>query len=104
MRHADSKFLFLLVVVVLLGGYPSRAQSADQEVIIKPVDNKVLFDTEEITAKAGSRLRVVFDNLQLSWTLRHDAGGTPLGRVIGLTSLSQMEHEPKSVFTTGNLS
>ena len=66
------KFLFLLVVVVLLGNYPSRAQSADQEVIIRPVDNKVLFDVEEITAKAGSRLKVVFDNIETNPVMLHN--------------------------------
>ena len=72
MRRTDLKFLCCLVVVVLLVGLPSQAQAADQEVIIKPVDNKVLFDTEEITAKAGSRLKVVFDNIATNPGMRHN--------------------------------
>jgi len=72
MRLAGIRFLFLFMAVVLLGTYPCRAQSADQEVTIKPVDNQVLFDTEEITAKAGSRLKVVLDNIATNPAMRHN--------------------------------
>jgi azurin len=72
MSKIDLKFLCCLVVVVLLGGGSSRAQSVDQEVTIKPVGNKVLFDIEEITAKAGSRLKVVFDNIATNPGMRHN--------------------------------
>jgi azurin len=72
MRHTDRRYLFLFVVFVLLGNFPTRAQSDEQEVIIKPVGNKVLFDTEEITAKAGSRLEVVFDNIATNPGMRHN--------------------------------
>ena len=51
MRHSDSNFWVLVVMVILLGGYSSQVLAADQEVTIKPVGNQVLFDTEEITAK-----------------------------------------------------
>ena len=71
MRKTDLKVLCLLVVVVLLGSYPAQAQSAE-EVTIKPVDNQVLFDTEEITAKAGSRLKVVFENVATNPAMRHN--------------------------------
>ena len=72
MRHAVIKLWVLVVMVMLLGGYSSQLQAADQEVTIKPVGNQVLFDTEEITAKAGSQLKVVFNNIATNPCMRHN--------------------------------
>ena len=72
MRHSDIKFWVLVVMVILLGGYSSQVLAADQEVTIKPIGNQVLFDTEEITAKAGSQLKVVFDNIATNPGMRHN--------------------------------
>ena len=72
MRHAVIKLWVLVVMVMLLGGFSSQLQAADQEVTIKPVGNQVLFDTEEITAKAGSQLKVVFDNIATNPGMRHN--------------------------------
>ncbi len=72
MRHAEMKGLFLVVMVVLLGGAVGRVQAADQEVTIKPVGNQVRFGTEEITAKAGSQLKVIFDNIATNPGMRHN--------------------------------
>lgn len=66
------RFLFFVLGTVLFGHHMTQAQSVDQEVIIKPVGNEVLFDTEEITAKAGSRLKVVFNNVATNPAMRHN--------------------------------
>ncbi len=68
------KYLAVLLVCFLTvawGGY-SQAQSTPQEVILKPVDNQVAFEMVEITAKAGSQLKVVMDNIATNPGMRHN--------------------------------
>lgn len=60
-------FCFLTFV---LGGY-GQAQSP-QEVILQPVGNQVAFEMVEITAKAGSQLKVVMDNIATNPGMRHN--------------------------------
>ncbi len=72
MRKANLKFFSCLGMVMLLGGYTRETQAADQDVTVKPVGNMVQFDVEEITAKAGSRLKVVFDNIATNPGMRHN--------------------------------
>lgn len=72
MRRIHSTGLFVCCLGVLSGGYQGQAQSAQQEVILKPVDNQMLFDIEEITAKAGSRLKVVLNNIATNPAMRHN--------------------------------
>ncbi len=63
--------LFFCLLIVL-GGYRGQAQSKPREVIIKSVGNLVEFDLNEITAKAGSRLKVVMDNVTTNPSMRHN--------------------------------
>ncbi len=68
------KYLAVLLVCCLtlvLGGY-GQAQSAPQEVILKPMGNMVAFEMVEITAKAGSQLKVVMDNIATNPGMRHN--------------------------------
>ncbi len=70
------KDTYLAVVLVccltlVLGGY-GQAQSAPQEVILQPVGNQVAFEMVEITAKAGSQLKVVMDNIATNPGMRHN--------------------------------
>lgn len=64
--------VLLLCFLVLLGGYRTQAQSEPREVIIKPVGNLAAFDLEEITATAGSRLKLVMDNTATNPAMRHN--------------------------------
>jgi azurin len=64
--------VLVLCFFVLVGGYGIQAQSEPQEVIIKPVGNLAAFDLEEITATAGSRLKLVFDNTATNPGMRHN--------------------------------
>jgi len=59
----------ILLAVALAGG-PVLGQA--KEVVIKPVGNKVLFDLEEITAKAGTRLVVIMDNIATNPSMAHN--------------------------------
>jgi azurin len=62
MRKRTVGFFLSFLLITLLAGSQVHGQSDAQEVIVKPVGNKLLFEMEEITAKAGSSLKVVMDN------------------------------------------
>ena len=67
------KYLAVVLVCFLtfvLGGY-GQAQSP-QEVILQPVGNQVAFEMVEITAKAGSQLKLVMDNIATNPGMRHN--------------------------------
>lgn len=67
------KYLAIVLICFLtlvLGGY-TQAQSP-QEVILKPEGNMVAFEMVEITAKAGSQLKVVMDNIATNPGMRHN--------------------------------
>ncbi len=69
----SDKYLAVVLVCLLtlvLGGY-GQAESP-QEVILKPVGNMVAFELVEITAKAGSELKVVMDNIATNPGMRHN--------------------------------
>ncbi len=69
----SDKYLAVVLVCLLtlvLGGY-GQAESP-QEVILKPVGNMVAFELVEITAKAGSQLKVVMDNIATNPGMRHN--------------------------------
>ncbi len=74
MRELRDKFLavvFVCCLTLVVGGY-GQAQSAPQEVILQPVGNMVAFEMVEITAKAGSQLKVVMDNIATNPEMRHN--------------------------------
>lgn len=60
MKDKNLAVLFICILTLVLGGY-GQAQ-APKEVIVKPVGNMVAFEMVEITAKAGTQLKVVMDN------------------------------------------
>jgi len=69
----SDKYLAVVLVCLLtlvLGGY-GQAESP-QEVILKPVGDMVAFELVEITAKAGSELKVVMDNIATNPGMRHN--------------------------------
>ncbi len=69
----SDKYLTVVLVCFLtlvVGGY-GQAESP-QEVILKPVGNMVAFEMVEITAKAGSQLKVVMDNIATNPGMRHN--------------------------------
>jgi len=61
----------LVCLLTLVLGYDGQALSP-QEVILKPVGNQVVFEMVEITAKAGSQLKVVMDNIATNPGMRHN--------------------------------
>ena len=63
-------FVLVCLLTLVLGGY-GQAESP-QEVILKPVGNMVAFELVEITAKAGSQLKVVMDNIATNPGMRHN--------------------------------
>ena len=74
MRELRDKFLavvFVCCLTLVVGSY-GQAQSAPQEVILQPVGNMVAFEMVEITAKAGSQLKVVMDNIATNPGMRHN--------------------------------
>jgi len=71
MRDKYLAVLLISFLTVVWGGY-SQAQSVPQEVILKPVGNQVAFEMVEITAKAGSQLKVVMDNIATNPGMRHN--------------------------------
>ncbi len=71
MRDKYLAVVFVCFLTLVLGGY-GQAQSAPQEVILQPVGNQVAFKMVEITAKAGSQLKVVMDNIATNPGMRHN--------------------------------
>ncbi len=71
MREKYPAVVLVGFLTVVLGGY-GQAQSAPQEVILQPVGNQVAFEMVEITAKAGSQLKVVMDNIATNPGMRHN--------------------------------
>ncbi len=71
MRDKYLAVVFVCFLTLVLGGY-GQAQSAPQEVILQPVGNQVAFERVEITAKAGSQLKVVLDNIATNPGMRHN--------------------------------
>ncbi len=71
MRDEYLAVVLICFLTVVLGGY-GQAQSAPQEVILQPVGNQVAFEMVEITAKAGSQLKVVMDNIATNPGMRHN--------------------------------
>jgi len=71
MRDEYLAVVLVCFLTIVLGGY-GQAQSAPQEVILQPVGNQVAFEMVEITAKAGSQLKVVMDNIATSPGMRHN--------------------------------
>ncbi len=61
MRDKHPAIVLLSFLTLVLAGY-AQAQSP-KEVILKPAGNMVAFEMVEITAKAGSQLKVVMDNI-----------------------------------------
>ena len=70
MRDKYLAVVLVCLLTLVLGGY-GQAQSP-QEVILKPVGNMVAFEMVEITAKAGSQLKVVMDNIATNPGMRHN--------------------------------
>ena len=68
------KYLAVLLVCFLAVVWVSynQAQPAPLKVILKPVGNQVAFEMVEITAKAGSQLKVVMDNIATNLGMRHN--------------------------------
>ena len=62
MRKSMLCFFGLLLPVMMLGEFRVQGQAVT-EIIIQPAGNKLLFAPDEITAKAGSQLKVVMDNV-----------------------------------------
>ena len=71
MRAKHLAVVLVCFLTLVLGGY-GQAQSAPQVVILKPVGNQVAFEMVEITAKAGSQLKVVMDNIATNPGMRHN--------------------------------
>ncbi len=55
-------FFGLLLPVMMIGEFRVQGQTVT-EITIQPDGNKLLFAPDEITAKAGSQLKVVMDNV-----------------------------------------
>ena len=70
MRDKYLAVVLVCFLTVVLGAY-GQAQSP-QEVILQPVGNQVAFEMVEITAKAGSQLKVVMDNIATNPGMRHN--------------------------------
>jgi azurin len=70
MKDKNPAVVLICFLTLVLGGY-GQAQSP-QEVILKPVGNMVAFEMVEITAKAGSQLKVVMDNIATNPGMRHN--------------------------------
>ncbi len=70
MRDKYLAVVLVCLLTLVLGGY-GQAESP-QEVILKPVGNMVAFELVEITAKAGSQLKVVMDNIATNPGMRHN--------------------------------
>ena len=72
MRDKYLACVLVCFVTLVLGGYRQAQSAPPQEVILKPVGNQVAFEMVEITAKAGSQLKVVMDNIATNPGMRHN--------------------------------
>ena len=66
--------LTIFVVPLLLGAdsNSTRAEAEVRTIILRPVGNQMKYDTVEIVAKAGTRLRVILDNTATSLAMVHN--------------------------------
>ena len=72
MRDKYLEVVFVCCLTLVMGGYGQAQSSAPQEVILQPVGNMVAFEMVEITAKAGSQLKLVMDNIATNPGMRHN--------------------------------
>ncbi len=66
--------LTIFVVPLLFGAdsTSARAESEVKTIILRPVGNQMIYDTGEIVAKAGTRLRIILDNTATSLAMVHN--------------------------------
>jgi len=70
LKRIQGAMIIGFCLMIGLGSGAALAQK--QEIVIKPVGNKVLFDLDEITAKAGSKLVIIMDNIATNPAMAHN--------------------------------
>lgn len=71
--------IFGIMIMIMNGLNAQEAAEADtsksekvQVVVIQPVDNEMKYQTTEFTVKAGTKVRVVMDNIATSEAMQHN--------------------------------
>ncbi len=70
----------LVIGLVLTGretGFAQESKEAkdvkvDKEIVIKPVDNQMKYQTTEFTVKAGTKVRIIMDNIATIEAMQHN--------------------------------